>query len=98
MVEITDDTFSSFLHYERIDIEGQLLYHVHASGTTQKHLRKGLNIILNLALCRMGKDEHAIYVCSIKESDFSKHMIEKFGFTATRFIQISMKSNSRKSS
>ena len=81
MVDITDDTFASFLQYERIDIEGELLYHVHASGTSQKHLRKGLNIILKLALCRMGMDEHAIYVSSIKESAFSKPMMEKFGFT-----------------
>jgi hypothetical protein len=81
MVDITDDTFASFLQYERIDIEGELLYHVHASGTSQKHLRKGLNIILKLALCRMGRDEHAIYVSSIKESAFSKPMMEKFGFS-----------------
>ena len=81
MVDISDDTFASFLQYERLDIEGELLYHVHASGTSQKHLRKGLNIILKLALCRMGRDEHAIYVSSIKESAFSKPMMERFGFT-----------------
>jgi hypothetical protein len=81
MIDITDDTFASFLQYEKIDIEGELLYHVHASGTSKKHLRKGLNIILKVALCRMGRDEHAIYVSSIKESAFSKPMMEKFGFT-----------------
>jgi hypothetical protein len=81
MVDITDDTFASFLQYERLDIKGELLYHVHACGTTQKYLRKGLNIILKLALCQMGREEHAIYVSSIKESAFSKPMMEKFGFT-----------------
>ena len=81
MIDITDDTFASFLQYERLNIEGELLYHVHACGTSQKHLRKGLNIILKLALCRMGRDEHAIYVSSIKESAFSKPMMERFGFT-----------------
>ncbi len=75
-----EDNAVSFIQYEKLNVEGQLVYYIHASGTRPLHRRKNLNVILKIVLCLIGYREDAIYTSSIRGDAFSKPMMTKFGF------------------